>query len=180
VFRKYRHKRWEKKNIVVGIITFLILSIVIKIVYGNFLEPSLAYTTLANSEILATQSQNMQPKPDIKAIQSSLEDVLKQYQVVINPTNKTSKAALVSEVEKLYSIAASDNTNMKSFEVSSNNKQIIYDLTQATDCLAASLFEMKDSLSYDGDFSTTQLKNSKGDLTLAIKNMELVRQELKN
>ena len=175
MFRKYRHKRWGKKNIVIGIITFLILSIVIKVVYGNFLEPSLAYTTLANSDILATQSQTMQPKMDIKAIQTSLEDVLKQYQEVINSSNKTSKATLVSEVDKLYLIAASDNTNVKSFEASSNNTQIIDDLIQGSDCLAASLFEMKDSLIYDGDFSATQLKNSKDDLTLAIKNLEMIR-----
>ncbi|MDR3587696.1 MAG: hypothetical protein P4L59_20645 [Desulfosporosinus sp.] len=175
MYRAFRYKRWRKKNIVVGLITFLILSIVIKVVYGNFLGPSLAYTTLANSEILAAQSQTVQPKMDIKAIQTSLEDVLKQYQKVINSSNKTSKATLISEVDKLYLIAANDNTNVKSFEASSNNTQIIDDLTQGSDCLAASLFEMKDSLIYDGDFSATQLKNSKDDLTLAIKNLEMVR-----
>jgi len=180
VYRAYRHKRWGKKNIVVGLITFLLLIIVIKVVYGSFLGSSIAYTTLANSEILATQSQTVQPKTDIKAIQTSLEGVLKQYQAVINSTNKTNKAALVSEVDKLYSIAANDNTNMKSFEVSSNNRQIIDGLTQGSDCLAASLYEMKDSFVYDGDFSATQLQNSKDDLTLVIKNLELVRQELKN
>ena len=179
MYRAYRHKRWRTKNIVVVLITLLILSIVIKVVYGNLLGP-LAYTTLANSEILVAQPQNMQPKPDIRAIQTSLEGVIKRYQEVINSTNKTNKDTLVSEVEKLYSIAASDNTNMKSFVKSSNNKQIINDLTQGSNCLAASLFEMKDSLIYDGDFSTTQLKNSKDDLTLAIKNLELARQELKN
>jgi len=162
---------------VIGFIAFLIFSIAIKVVS---MWPSLAYTTLANSEISVTQSQNMQPKIDIIAIQTSLESVLKQYQEVINSTNKTSKATLVSEVDKLYSIAASDNTNMKYFEESSNNKQIIDDLTQGSDCLAASLFELKDSLSYDGDFSATQLKNSKDDLTHAIKDLVMVRQELKN
>jgi len=183
MYKSYRHKRRRKKNTVVALIIFLILTIaiiVIKVVCGNLLGPSLAYTPLANSEILATQSQNMQPKMDIKSIQTSLEDVLKQYQEVINSTNKTNKAKLVSEVDKLYSIAASDNTNVKSFEVSSSNKQIIDGLTQGSDCLAASLFEIKDSLIYDGDFSATQLKNSKDDLTLAIKNLELVKQELKN
>ena len=72
---------------------FLIISIGIKLVYGNLIGPSLAYTTLADSEILATQSQTVQPKMDIKAIQASLEDVLKQYQVVINSTNRPEIAA---------------------------------------------------------------------------------------
>ena len=175
MYGAFRYKRWKKKNAVIDLITFLILSIVIKVVNGNFLEPSFAYTTLANSEILATQSQTMQPKMDIKAIQNSLEDVLKQYQEVINSSNKTSKATLVSEVDKLYLIAASDNTNVKSFETSSNNTQIIDELIQGSDCLAASLFEMKDSLIYDGDLSATQLKNSKDDLTIAIKNLEMIR-----
>jgi len=177
MYSSYRHMGWRTKNIAVGLITFLILSIVIKIVYGNFLGPSVAYTTLANIDILATQSQNVQPKKDIKAIQTSLEDVLKQYQVVINSSNKTNQTTLVSEVDKLYLIAASDNTNVKSFEESSNNTQIIDDLTQGSDCLAASLFEMKDSLDYTGDFSASQLKNSKDDLSLAIKELELARQD---
>lgn len=182
MYRAYRHKQRRKKKIVVWLIAFLILTItfVIKVVYGNLLGTSLAYTTLANSEILATQAQTMQPKMDIKAIQSSLDEVLKQYQAVINSTNKMNKATLVSEVDKLYSIAASDNTAMKYLVVTSNSKQIIDELTQGSDCLAASLFEMKDSLTYEGDFSATQLKNSKNDLTLAIQNLEVVRQELKN
>ena len=61
--------------------------------------------------------------------------------------------------------------------VSSNNTQIIDDLTQGSDCLAASLFEIKDSLIYKGDFSTSQLKNSQDDLALAIKDLELVKQD---
>ncbi|SPF51481.1 exported hypothetical protein [Candidatus Desulfosporosinus infrequens] len=180
MFRKSRYQRWSTKNIVVGCIAFLILALVIKGVYGNIIRPSLAYTTLDNGEMLATQAQIMQPKMDIKAIQTSLEDVLQKYQEVIQSANKTSKDTLVSEVAKLYLIAASDNTKMKSFVPSANNPQIIDDLTQGSDCLAASLFEMKDSLSYEGDFSATQLKNSQNDLRLAIKNLEQVRQELKN
>ncbi|MHB1406297.1 MAG: hypothetical protein ACYCV0_11995 [Desulfitobacteriaceae bacterium] len=182
MYRAYKRKRMRTKNIVVGL-TFLILAvvtIVIKVVYGNSLGPSLASTTLANSGILATQSENMQTKRDIRHLQASLEDVLKQYQEVINSTNKKNKGTLVSEVDKLYSIAASDNTTMKSFEGSSNNKQIIDDLTQFSYFLAASLFEMKDSMIYEGDFSATQLKNSKDDLTHAIEYLELVRQEPKN
>ena len=180
MYRAYRHKLWSKKNIVLGLITVLVFSIIIKVVFGNFIGPSVAYTTLANSDTLTTQSQTMQPKADIKAIQTSLEDVLKQYQEVINTSNITNKATLVSEVDKLYLIAASDNTNVKSFEASSNNTQIIDDLTQSSDYLAASLFEMKDSLIYDGDFSATQLKNSKDDLTFAAKKLALVRQDQKN
>ncbi|MDR3601011.1 MAG: hypothetical protein P4L49_11125 [Desulfosporosinus sp.] len=173
--RAYRYKRWKKKNIVVGLMTLLIVAIVIKGVHGNLRELS-----LANSEITATQSQNAQPKMDIKAIQTSLEEVLKQYQKVINSANKTNKDTLVSEVDKLYSRAANDNTTMKSLAVSANNKQIIDDLTQGSDYLAASLFEIKDSLIYNGDFSETQLKNSQADLAFAIKNLELVRGVLKN
>ena len=174
MYRSYRYKQREKKNIVIGgLITLLIVSVVIKMVYGKLLAPSLAYTTLTDSEILATQSQTMQPKSDIKAIQTSLEDVLNQYQEIINSTPNTNKDTLVSEVEKLYSIAASDNNNVKSVKVSANNRQIIDDLTQGSDCLAASLFERKDSLIYNGDFSAIQLKNSKDDLTLAIKSLEL-------
>ena len=173
MYKTYRQKRKSrrKKNIVVGLITIIIVTIVIKVVYGNLIGPSLAYTTLAYP------SQNTQPKMDIKATQTSLEDVLKQYQEVINSADKTNKDTLVSEVDKLYSIAASDNTNMKSCEVSSNNEQIKDDLTEGSNCLAASLFEIKDSLVYDGDFSASQLKNSKDDLTLAIKDLELVNQE---
>jgi t-SNARE complex subunit (syntaxin) len=176
VYRTYRQKRRSRrnKNIVVSLITVLILiifTVVIKGGYGRSLGPSSAYTTLAY------QPHNIQPGMDIKAIQTSLEDVLKQYQEVINSTSKMNKDTLVSEVDKLYSIAANDNTNMKSSEVSSNNKQIIDDLTQGSDCLAASLFEIKDSLIYDGDFSATQLQNSKDDLTLAIKNLEMARQD---
>ncbi|MDR3543104.1 MAG: hypothetical protein P4L69_19385 [Desulfosporosinus sp.] len=179
MYRANKDKQRQKKKIVIGLITILILSIAIKVVYGNLLGPSLTYTTLTDSTILAAQSQNRQPRMDIKAIQTSLEDVLKQYQGIINSSNKANKNTLVSEVEELYSKAANDNANMKSFEVSSKNKQIINTLTQGSDCLAASLFEMKDSLMYEGDFSATQLKNSKDDLTLAIKNLELARQELK-
>ncbi|SPF56414.1 conserved exported hypothetical protein [Candidatus Desulfosporosinus infrequens] len=172
MYRSYRQlRKTRRKDVVVSLITIIIVTIVIKVVYGNFQGSSLAYTTLAY------QPQNfMQPRMDIKAIQTSLEDVLKQYQQVINSTDKTNKSTLVSEVDKLYSIAASDNTNVTSFEISSNNEQIIDDLTQGSNYLAASLFEIKDSLDYTGDFSASQLKNSKDDLTLAIKELELARQ----
>ena len=175
--RAYRHKRRRKKKILVGLITFLILiifTVVIKVGYGNSLGPSSAYTTLAY------QPQNIQPKMDIKAIQTSLEDVLKQYQEVINSTNKMNKDTLVSEVDKLYTLAASANTNAKYLVVSSNNEQVINDLTQCSNSLAASLYELKDSLICDGDYSATQLRNSKDDLMLAIESLELIRQELKN
>ena len=165
------------KNIVVSLTTFLILiivTVVIKIGYGNSLGPSSAYTTLAY------QPQNMRPKIDIKEIQTSLEYVLKQYQDVIHSTSKINKDSLVSEVDKLYSLAASANTNAKSLGVSSNNEQSIVDLTQCSNSLAASLFEFKDSLICNGEYSATQLKNSKDDLALAIKDLEMVRQELRN
>ncbi len=90
MYRTYRQKRRSRKtkNIVVGLLTSLILiavTIAIKGGYGNSLGPSLAYTTLAY------QPQNIQPKMDIKAIQTSLEDVLKQYEEIINSTDKTNK-----------------------------------------------------------------------------------------
>lgn|GEM_PF-3247040 len=178
MYRAYKRKQMrKKKNIVVGLTILILAMVMIKVVYGNLLGTSSAYTTLENSEISTTQSQTMQPKMDIKAIQTSLDDVLKQYQDVIESTNKANKATLVSEVDKLYSTAANDNTTIKSFVVSSNNTQIIDDLTQGSDCLAASLFEIKDSLIYKGDFSTSQLKNSQDDLALAIKDLELVKQD---
>ena len=171
MFRAYRQKRRKKNNIVVSLMTFLVLiavTIVIKVGYGNLLGPSLAY-----------QPQKIQPKMDKKLIQTSLEDVLKRYQEVINSTNKMNKDKLVSEVDRLYSIAANANTSAKSLVVSSNNEQNIDDLTQCSNSLAASLFELKDSLILDGDYSMTQLKNSKDDLALAIKRLEMVQQEPK-
>lgn len=179
MYRTYRQKRrsTRKRYIVVSLLTVFILvavTIVIKGGYGKSLGPATAYTTLAY------QPQSMQPKMDIKAIQTSLEDVLKQYQEAINSTSKMNKDSLGSEVDKLYTLAASANTNAKSLGVTSNNEQVIDDLTQGSNSLAASLFELKDSLMNDGDYSGTQLNNSKDDLTLAIKSLELVRQELKN
>jgi hypothetical protein len=179
MYRTYRQKRrsTRKKHIVVSLITVLILitvTVVIKGGYGQSLAPSSAYTTLAY------QPQSMQPRMDIKAIQTSLEDVLKQYQEAINSTSKMNKDSLVSEVDKLYTLATTANTNAKSLGVSSSSQQNIDDITQCSNSLASSLFELKDSLICDGDYSATQLKNSKDDLTLAIKTLELVRQELKN
>lgn len=184
MYKTYRRKLRRKKNILVGLITLtltlIIVTIAIKIGNGNLLGSS-AYTTLASSEILATQSQNMEPKMDINAIQTSLENVVKQYQAVLsNSTNKTNRDTLVSEIDKLYSSAASANSQVKFMGVSANNEQILDDLIQGSGYLAASLFEMKDSLICDGDFSATQLQNSKEDLTLAIKILESAKQELNN
>ena len=114
MYRAYKRKQMrKKKNIVVGLTILILAMVMIKVVYGNLLGTSSAYTTLENSEISTTQSQTMQPKMDIKAIQTSLDDVLKQYQDVIESTNKANKATLVSEVDKLYSTAANDNTTSK-------------------------------------------------------------------
>jgi len=156
------------------VLVLIAVAVVLKIGYGNLLGTPSAYTTLAY------QPQNMVPKMDIKATQASLEDVLKQYQGLINSPNKMNKATLASEVDKLYTIAANANTNAKALAVTSNNEQVMDNLTQGSNNLAASLFELKDSLISDGDYSATQLNNSKDDLTLAIKNLGLVKQELKN
>lgn len=84
------------------------------------------------------------------------------------------KETLASEVDKLYTIAANANTAAKSLGVSSNNEQVIANITQGSNNLAASLFELKDSLISDGEYSATQLNNSKEDLTLAIKGLGMV------
>ncbi|MHB1653805.1 MAG: hypothetical protein ACYCVD_15220 [Desulfitobacteriaceae bacterium] len=173
-----KYKR--KKKITIYFIILLIIAIA-TISRGNLVWPSLASNALtASTQISVTQPQNIQPKMDIKAIQTSLEDVLKQYQGLINSPNKGNKGKMVSELDKLYLLSANDYTNVMSLKVSSGTAQILNNLTQGSNCLTASIFEMKDSLINEGDFSSSQLKNSKEDLTLAVKSLELVKQELKS
>ncbi|WP_088189588.1 hypothetical protein [Desulfosporosinus sp. FKA] len=112
-------------------------------------------------------------------IENSLEDILKQYQE-ITASKERSKKQITASLDKLYKLAANDYLNCNALKQSSQNSQMIIDLTEASRLLTSSLFELNDSLSSAGDLSKCQLKSSKEDLVSATTKIEQVRQELKH
>lgn len=110
-------------------------------------------------------------------IESSLEDILKQYQEIA-ASKEINKKQITATLDKLYQLSSTDYLNANALKQSSRNSQMIIDLTEAARLLTASLFELNDSLSSTGDLSKSQLKNSKEDLVSASSKIEQVRQEV--
>lgn len=162
----------RKKLISLGLITLVILFIAI----AKFVR------VLGNSgwtDFYETSSETIAPAMNISQIEASLEDALKQYEVLITSSNRIDKNEMVSDLDKLYQLSANDYTNATALKDSSKEIQTLDDLTQSATFLTSSIFEMKDSLMNEGNFSTTQLNESKQDLASAIREIERVRQELK-
>lgn len=163
----------RKKFIMLGIIT-LVIAVISIAKFSKLIRNDSGW-----NDIYDNQSETITPTMNIDQIEASLEDVLKQYEGLVNSSNPINKNKTISDLDKLYKLSAKDYTNVTALANSSNNIQILNDLRQGATSLTSSIFEMKDSLMNEGDFSATHLAQSKEDLASAISEIERIKQEQK-
>lgn len=116
------------------------------------------------------------PTMNSEQVESSLDTILNQYKALLASAQQTNKQQLISNLDKLYQTSVTAYNNAQILD-SNSNDQTLDDLAHASKFLSASLFEIKDSLSYSGDFSQSQLKNSRDDLNSAVQTMKTIRQK---
>lgn len=126
-----------------------------------------------------TESQTVTSTMNIAQIEVSLEDILNQYEGLMNSSHQTSKNEMISNLDKLYQLSVNDYNNVNALNDSSNNNQLLDELAQGSTSLTSSIFEMKDSLANTGDLSEAQLKNSKEDLASAVREIGRAIQAIK-
>lgn len=133
---------------------FIMLSI-ITLVLGAVITVK-SHTNMDWQDFSDTESQLVTPTMNIDQIEVSLEDILKQYEALMNSSSQTNKNEIISNLDKLYQLSVNDYYNVDALSNSSNNKQLFDDLAQSNTSLSSSIFEMKDSLINAGDFSRAQ------------------------
>ena len=117
------------------------------------------------------------PTMNSEQVESSLETILSQYKTLLASAQQTNKQKLISNLDKLYQTSIAVYNNAQALD-SYSDDQTLDDLAQASKFLSASLFEIKDSLSYSGDYFTqSQLKNSQDDLNSAVQSLQTIHQK---
>lgn len=164
-----KRKSGNRKLLTLGMATLVIVAI-------GMAKLALAHRNSGWVDIYDTQSGTMTSTMSIGQIEASLEDISKQYEGLLNsPSNST-----VFKLRQLYQLSAKDYTNATALARSANNNPVLNNLTQSSSLLTSSIFEMKDSLLYTGNFGVTQRKQSREDLAAAVREIAQVRQELRN